>query len=53
MGWLDNIIAVFSPEAAYKRETYRQAYTELRHYYDAADHGGSNQNWRVSNTSAE
>lgn len=51
--WLDNVIAAISPEAAYKRETYRKAYMELKSYYDAADHTGSNQNWRVSNTSAE
>lgn len=53
MGWLDNVIAAISPEAAYRRETFRQAYTELKSYYDAADHSGSNQNWRVVNTSAE
>lgn len=53
MGWIDNIIAAVSPQTAYKRETYRRAYSELRSYYDAADHGGTNQNWRVINTSAE
>lgn len=53
MGWIDKIIAAVSPQAAYKRETYRRAYTELRGYYDAGDYTGSNQNWRVLNTSAE
>lgn len=53
MGWLDNVIATISPATAYKRETYRQAYTALKGYYDAADKTGINQNWRVSNTSAE
>lgn len=52
MGWIDNIVAAFSPEAAYRREAYRQAYDYLRNY-DAGSHNGSNQNWRVSNTSAE
>lgn len=53
MGWLDNIIATISPEAAYRREAYKQAYQSLRDSYDAGSHSGSNQNWRVSNTSAE
>lgn len=53
MGWIDNIVAAISPAAAYRREAYRQAYDSLRSYYDAGSHGGSNQNWRVSNTSAE
>ena len=53
MGWLDDVIATISPATAYKRETYRQAYTALKGYYDAADKTGINQNWRVSNTSAE
>lgn len=52
MGWLDNVIAVFSPESAYRREAYRQAYDQLRNY-DAGSHSGINQNWRVSNSSAE
>lgn len=53
MGWIDNIVAVVSPEAAYRREAYRQAYNYLRSNYDAGSHSGSNQNWRVSNASAE
>ena len=51
--WLGNVIAAFSPEAAYRRESYRQAYLELKSYYDAADRTGVNQNWRAMNTSAE
>lgn len=53
MGWLDNIIAAFSPESAYKREAYRQAYRSLKDSYDAGSHSGINQNWRVPNASAE
>lgn len=52
MGFIDNIIAAFSPEAAYKREAYRQAYDWLRNY-DAGNYDRPNQNWRVSNQSAE
>ena len=53
MGWLDNIVAAISPETAYKREAYRQAYKELRSNYDAGSFDKTNRNWRVSNTSAE
>ena len=53
MGFLDNIVALFSPEAAYKREAYRQAYESLRSSYDAGSYDKSNQNWRVVNNSAE
>lgn len=52
MGFLDNIIAAFSPQAAYKREAYRRAYEELRNY-DAGNFDRPNQNWHVSNQSAE
>ena len=53
MGFIDNIVAVFSPEAAYRREAYRQAYEELRSSYDAGSFDKNNRNWRVSNASAE
>ena len=54
MGWIDKIVAAFSPEAAYRREAYRQAYDALqKSYYDAGSHIGANQNWRVTNNSAE
>lgn len=52
MGFIDSIIAAFSPEAAYRREAYRQAYDTLRNY-DAGNFDRPNQNWRVSNQSAE
>ena len=52
MGFIDSIIAAFSPAAAYKREAYRQAYDTLRNY-DAGNYDRPNQNWRVSNQSAE
>lgn len=52
MGFLDNIIATFSPETAYRREAYRQAYDSLRNY-DAGNYNRPNQNWRVGNQSAE
>lgn len=52
MSVIDSIVALFSPEAAYRREAYRQAYNELRNY-DAGSHDRANQNWRVGNASAE
>lgn len=53
MGFIDNIVAAFSPQAAYKREAYRHAYDMLRANYDAGSYDKSNQNWRVVNNSAE
>lgn len=52
MRLIDSIVAAFSPEAAYRREAYRQAYEELRSY-DAGNYDRPNQNWHVSNQSAE
>ena len=52
MGFIDSIVAMFSPQAAYKREAYRQAYEELKSY-DAGSYDKSNQNWRAVNNSAE
>jgi len=52
MGFIDSIVAAFSPEAAYRRQAYRNAYNELRNY-DAGNFDRPNQNWRVSNQSAE
>lgn len=53
MGFIDNIIAAFSPQAAYKREAYRQAYDLMRSSYDAGSYDKTNRSWRVNNTSAE
>lgn len=53
MNFIDNIVAAFSPERAFKREAYRQAYESLRSSYDAGSYDRINQNWRVSNASAE
>lgn len=52
MGFLDNFIGWLSPQTAYKREAYRQAY-ELMRSYDAGNYERPNQNWRVSNQSGE
>lgn len=52
MSFVDNVIAFISPSWAYKRESYRQGYEELRNY-DAGSYEKSNQNWRVLNQSAE
>lgn len=52
MGFIDSIVAWFSPKAAYEREAYRRAYDWLRNY-DAGNYDRPNQNWRVSNQSAE
>lgn len=53
VNFIDNIVAAFSPERAFKREAYRQAYESLRSSYDAGSYDRINQNWRVSNASAE
>lgn len=53
MSFIDNIVAAFSPEAAYRREAFRQAYEGLRSAYDAGSYDKANANWRVSNNSAE
>lgn len=54
MSWLDGIIAFFSPEAAARREAWRNALEEYRNY-DAGSFArlNSNSNWRVFNDSAE
>lgn len=52
MSFIDSIVAFFSPQAAYEREIYRQAYDSLKNY-DAGSYDKSNQNWRVGNASAE
>lgn len=52
MSVIDSIIAAFSPQKAYYREAFRQAYNELRNY-DAGSYSRPNQNWRVDNQSAE
>lgn len=52
MGFIDSIVARISPKAAYEREAYRRAYNWLRNY-DAGNYDRPNQNWRVSNQSAE
>lgn len=49
---LDNFIGWLSPEAAYKRQAYRNA-LELQKSYDAGTYSKQNQNWRVFNESAE
>lgn len=53
MGLLDNIVAAISPEAAYRRMAFRQAYEEMKSAYDAGSYDKGNRNWRVSNNSAE
>ena len=53
MGFLDSIVAAISPEAAYRRMAFRQAYEEMRSAYDAGSHDKGNRNWRVGNNSAE
>ena len=53
MSFIDKIVAAISPQAAYEREIYRQAYDFLRGSYDAGSYDRTNQNWRVNNTSAE
>lgn len=52
MGFINNIIAAISPSWAYKRESFRQGYNELRSY-DAGSFTKSNQNWRATNEAAE
>lgn len=52
MSWLDNLIGFFNPEAAAKREAWRQTLEEMKNY-DAAGYGRSNANWYAFNRSAE
>jgi lambda family phage portal protein len=52
MGFIDSIVARFSPKAAYEREAYRRAYDWLRNY-DAGNYDRPNQNWRAGIQSAE
>lgn len=54
MNFIDRLVSAISPEAAYKREAWRQAATELRSFYDAGSGGGRlNAGWQVSNAAAE
>ena len=50
--WIDNLIGFFSPEAACRREAWRQQLSELRGY-DAGNYGRLNVAWRATNESAE
>lgn len=52
MSWLDNLIGFFSPEAAAKREAWRQIWEETKSY-DAAGYGRANANWYAFNHDAE
>ena len=52
MNWLDVIIGWISPEAAARREAWRQVLEEQRHY-DAGDHSRMNSGWWATNQSAE
>lgn len=52
MGVIDRIIGFISPGWAVRREAWRQSLVELRNY-DAGGYGHNNNNWRVSNRSAE
>lgn len=52
MGFIDSIIGFISPGWAVQREAWRQSLHELRNY-DAGGYGNNNNNWRVSNSSAE
>ena len=52
VGLIDRVIQAFSPEAAYRREAFKVALDEVRNY-DAGNFDRPNQNWRVSNQSAE
>ena len=52
MSWLDNIIGWINPEAAAKREAWRQVLEEYKHY-DAGNNGRLNANWWAVNDSAE
>jgi lambda family phage portal protein len=46
--WVDRVINVFSPEAAYKREQWRRASS-----YDAGDSGRLNSGWTAVNSTGE
>lgn len=50
--WIDKVVEAISPEAAYRRELWRQGLDAVRSY-DAAGYGRINAGWRVHNESAE
>lgn len=50
--WLDTLIGWINPEAAAKREAWRQVLEEQRHY-DAGNSARLNANWWATNQSAE
>lgn len=50
--WFDNLIGFFNPEAAAKREAWRQVLEEYKHY-DAGNSSRLNANWIATNQSAE
>ena len=52
MGWIDKVIGWFSPEAAFKREAWRQALEEAKSY-DAGNYSRVNSHWIATNQSAE
>lgn len=52
MSWLDDFVGFLSPEKGYRREAYKQALEEMRHY-DAGSGQRLNANWRATNQSAE
>jgi len=52
MNWLDQLIGFINPEAAARREAWRQVLEEQRHY-DAGSAHRLNQNWYADNQSAE
>ena len=51
--WLDNLIGFISPEAAARREAWRQVLVEQRRNYDAGNDSRLNRNWAATNQSAE
>lgn len=52
MGFVDSVIALFSPRRAAERMAWRSALEEMKNY-DAGGFGRLNAGWRVSNYSAE
>lgn len=52
MGLINDFISKISPSWAYKRESFRQGYLELKSY-DAGSFTKNNQNWRTTNLPGE
>src|SRR5690242_2748247 len=50
--FLDRVISVFAPQAAYRRLQYRKAFNVMQRRYEAAAGGRRTANWVATSSSA-